>query len=179
MAQEILLISAATIRATTNISDNVSDKYLLPAIREAQEMGLCRIIGFALLEKLKALVATESLDDKADYAELMPYIRYYLTYASIAKLSMKVGYKIANMGIVRTSDDNVESAGFSEIIKVRDYYQAQADGYATKLQGYLIDQYSRYPELSEEKYNQMRANLRSAASSGLYLGGARGKTIVR
>lgn len=175
MAQEVLLISAATVRETTNISDNVSDKYLLPAIHEAQEMGLCRIIGYVLLEKLKLLVATDALS--GPHAELMTYIRYYLTYATIANLPMKIGYKITNMGVVRTSDDNVDSATFSEIIKVRDYYQAQADSYANKMQGYLCDQYSNFPELSESKFNQMRANLRSAASSGLFLGGARGKYI--
>ena len=178
MAKEVLLISAATIRTTSNISDNVADKYLLPAIREAQEMGLRSIIGYVLLEKLKNLVVAGAIESEAKYSELMEYIRYYLTYATIAKLPMKVGYKIANMGVMRTSDEHAESVSSSETIRVADHYQSQADSYAHKMQAYLCDQRIHFPELSETKYNQMRANLRSAASSGLYLGGARGKKIL-
>jgi hypothetical protein len=179
MAKEILLISAATVRTMSNISDNISDKYLLPAIREAQEMGLRNILGYVLLEKMKTLVASGKMEESGKYYELMDYIRYYLVYATIAKLPMTVGYKIANMGVVRTSDEKVESASASEIIKVSDHYQSQADAYAHRMQQYLCDQYSHFPELGQTKYNQIKANLHSAASSGLYLGGARGKKILR
>lgn len=178
MTKEILLTSAATVRAMSNISDNISDKYLLPAIREAQEMGLRNIIGYVLLEKLKTLVAAGKMEDSGKYYELMNYIRYYLVYATIAKLPMKVGYKIANMGVVRTSDDNVESASASDIIRVSDHYQSIADSYAHQMQLYLCDQHKHFPELTETKYNQIRANLHSAASSGLYLGGPRGKKVL-
>ena len=53
---EILLSSEAFIKSVTNISDNVSGKYILTSLREAQDVGLRNILGDNLLEKLKALV---------------------------------------------------------------------------------------------------------------------------
>lgn len=173
--KEVLLVSAATIRATTNIHDNVSDKYLLPAIREAQEIHLRGYLGYVLLEKLKSLVESGDIERQPKYKELLEWCRYFLTYSAIVELLMKVGYKVANMGVVRTSDENVENISSSEMVLVKSEYQSKADYYAKQLQKYLCDQYSQFPELSEEKYNQLRANLRSAATSGLWLGGVIGK----
>ena len=53
---EILLSSENFIKSVTNISDNVSGKYILASLREAQEIGLKNIIGDCLLEKLKVLI---------------------------------------------------------------------------------------------------------------------------
>ena len=53
---EILLSSENFIKSVTNISDNVSGKYILTSLREAQEVGLKNIIGDCLLEKLKVLI---------------------------------------------------------------------------------------------------------------------------
>ena len=40
---EILLSSEAFVKTVTSISDNLSGKYILPSLREAQEIGLKRI----------------------------------------------------------------------------------------------------------------------------------------
>ena len=97
--KEILLTSEASVKGLTAISDNVESKYLLPAIREAQEIYLREIIGDPLLAKLKWCVdndafrgsfSTEAFNEsfQADTGSNQPYknlldkIQYYLAYIS-------------------------------------------------------------------------------------------------
>ena len=117
--KEILLTSEASVKGLTAISDNVESKYLLPAIREAQEIYLREIIGDPLLAKLKWCVdndafrgsfSTEAFNEsfQADTGSNQPYknlldkIQYYLAYKAVAELIPKVSHKIANMGVVKT-----------------------------------------------------------------------------
>ena len=45
---EFLMVSETKIKEVSNISDNVAGKFILPAIREAQEIKLKSIIGSCL-----------------------------------------------------------------------------------------------------------------------------------
>ena len=63
MAKEILLSSEAFVKEVTSASDNLSGKYILPSLREAQEIGLKGILGDCLLAKLKSLVRAGQIDD--------------------------------------------------------------------------------------------------------------------
>ena len=179
MAQ-ILLTSESFVKNITNISDNIEGKYLLSAIREAQDIRLKEIIGTALLDKLKTLVKTKSLDDaaNADYKTLVDRCQYYLAYQSVAELPMKISYKLTNLGAVRTVDDKAQSISYDEIAKVQYYYQSKADFYAHELQGFLLHNSSKYPELNANNCHAIRKNLHSAATCGLWLGGVRGKKTL-
>lgn len=53
---EVLLTSEEFVKSISNISDNLAGKYMLPAIREAQEINLREILGDALTDKLKKIV---------------------------------------------------------------------------------------------------------------------------
>ena len=71
--EEILLSSENFIKSVTNISDNVNGKYILPALREAQEIDLKGIIGSSLLETLKILVADDAAVRQAGPLESTTY----------------------------------------------------------------------------------------------------------
>ena len=180
------------MKGMTAISDNVESKYLLPAIREAQEIYLREIIGDALLAKLKWCVDNdafrgsfngdnfdESLQSETGsnqpYKDLLDKIQYYLAYKAVSELIPKVSYKIANMGVVKTSDDNVQNATYNEIVLQRDYYVSRADYYCLLLQNFILANRSAYPELTQQQVNEIHATLKSAASCGIWLGGPRGK----
>lgn len=170
---EVLLTSEVAIKAITNISDNVAGKYLLSALREAQEIKLKGIIGSSLLEVLKNAVAANTLRDIDK--ELLERVRYYLAYTTIAELVMKVTYKVGNMGVVKTSDENLSVATPDEISRNLYYYQSKADFYCAELQRWLCNNRNAFLQLSDCDCARMKANLTSAASCGIYLGGARGK----
>lgn len=178
---EVLLISEDTIKSVTNMSDNMQGDYLLPAIQLAQDIDLEETIGTPLLEKIQELVLNNTIinADNIAYKTLLDkYIQPFLCYATIAHITVPVAFKIANAGILRTEDEKMYNVSATEVDRVKSHYQHIADTYKYRLQRYLIANYNKYPELLRYKsIADLRANLYSAASCGIVLGGARGKTI--
>ena len=174
---EVLLSSEYFVKSVTNVSDNLSWKYLLPSLREAQEQGLRGILGDCLIDKLKRLV-NESLIDNPDYThykDLLGHCQYYLAYMTIIDVTNKVSYKIGNFGVAKSTDENLQVATYDEIVKQQYYYQTKADSCCLDLQNWLLDNRSLFPELTDCQCSRISSNLRSSASCGLWLGGARGK----
>lgn len=165
------------MKSVTNISDNLSGKYILSSLREAQEVSLKGIVGDALLEKLKALVGDGSISEPGNvmYRNLIDRCQYYLAYMTIVEVINKVSYKIGNAGVVKATDENMTVASKDEIIMQKEYYQGKADFYCYELQGYLLEHRNAFPELNENSCRKIHATLHSAASCGIFLGGARGK----
>lgn len=176
---EVLLSSEKFVKEVSSISDNIAGKYILPSLREAQEVRLKTILGDALLSKLKTLVHDNALTDEANvaYAALVEKCQYYLAYTTIVEVAQKVSYKIGNFGVTKTTDENLQVASQDEIVKTREYYQGKADFYCNELQNFILEHKADYPELKECNIHRIEANLVSAASCGIFLGGARGKSL--
>ena len=174
---EILLSSENFIKSVTNISDNVSGKYILASLREAQEIGLKSILGDSLLEKLKTLVQGKSIDqqDNIMYKYLLNKCQYYLAYMTIVEIVYKVSYKIGNAGVVKTADENLQVASFEEIVAQKEFYQGKADSHCMEIQNYILENRSDFPEVDDCTCRKIHATLHSAATCGFFLGGARGK----
>lgn len=99
---ETLLISEQFVKNISNISDNLAGKYLLPPIREAQEINLRGFLGNALLDKFKELVGNGTIKATASevYRRLLDQCQYFLAYQTIAGLPCKIGCELANSGVV-------------------------------------------------------------------------------
>lgn len=189
--REILLTSAAFVKAVTNLSDNVAGKYLMPSIREAQEIGLKGILGHALLEKCKTLVkynefrGSFNIDFNNDfewsfgpneaYRKLIDECQYFLAYTAVVEVIYKTSFKLANMGVVTSQDTGMRPPTKAEIDNQRAYYQGKADACALDLQAYIWERRASFPELTENDCRRIQSNLYSAATCGIFLGGARGK----
>ena len=63
----------------------------------------------------------------------------------------------------------------SDLGQCEQYWVDKADHYAFILQNWLLENHQDLPELTKQKVSQLNSNLYSAASSGLWLGGARGR----
>jgi len=174
---EILLTSEAFVKSVTNISDNVAGKYILPSIREAQEVGLKGIVGSCLLSTLKQMVKDGTLGDDGNetYLELVQEAQYYLAYKAIVEVAYKVSYKFGNFGVAKSNDENLQVASAEEIDKMRYYYQSKADACCYDLQTWLLQHRADLPELTDACCCRIASNLRSAATCGIWLGGARGR----
>lgn len=183
----VLLTSERFVKDATSISDNLAGKFILPAIREAQDVRLRDVLGTCLLEKLKALVASDpqtherpiDASENANYKDLLNRAQYFLAYAAAANVCEKVAYKVANMGVVKTSDENVQPADSVDVSRSRDYYVFKSDSECRTLQTWALENRAKFPELDACQCDQIRAHLRSAASCGLWLGGPRGKIVPR
>ena len=192
----MLLTNENFVREVTAISDNIAGKYLLPAISEAQEIHLKSILGTTLLAKLKQLIKDDAFrgdfgpeegeDYDGDYSTtvmsanehyhaLIENCQYYLAYKSVSELLYKVTYKIGNFGVSKTTDEGMQSVSEGEVDKMRSYYISQADFYALELQNYLLNNRTLFPELNDGDYHRIYSNVYSAATGGLWLGGARNK----
>lgn len=174
---EILLSSENFIKGATSISDNLAGKYLRPSLREAQEVGLRGIIGDCLLETVKGMVGDGSIvyTANAAYKELVDRAQWYLAYRTVYEVLLKTSYKVTNFGVAKSADQNLQVATQDEIAKMMYYYQAKADSACYDLQTWLLENRAALPELGECTCRRISANLRSAASCGIFLGGARGK----
>ena len=177
---EIILTSEKFVKSVTSVSDNIAGKYILPSLREAQEQGLKGILGDALLAKLKSLVANKDIDLESNvaYKILLDRCQYYLAYAAIVEVTNKVSYKIGNFGVAKSADENLQVASQDEIGKMQYYYQSKADAHCLDLQNFLLQNRTDYPELTENCCHTIESNLHSAASCGIFLGGARGKRRI-
>lgn len=176
---DVILTSEKFVKQTTNISDNLAGKYLQSAMREAQDMGLKTILGEVLFEHLKKLVSSRSIEEPGNemYKRLLDKAQYYLAYLSVVEVTNKVSYKIGNFGVAKSTDENLQVATYDEITKQQFYYQSKADFYCSDLQRWILENRAAFPELSENVCHKIKSNLYSAASCGIYLGGARGKRI--
>lgn len=175
--ENILLTSSTFIKTTTNADDNLSDKFLQSAIREAQDVDLQEVIGTKMLNKLKELVSNDSIyNAKYEFhKELLDIAQYFLAYVAIANVIVKTTYKISNIGANTTTDENVQIPKMSDIFQLRDYYLHKADNYRLKLQHFILNNISFLPEISNNKCRAITSHLYSSATSNVFLGGARGK----
>lgn len=175
--RDILLCNEDTIKTYTNISDNTAGDYIAPAIYMAQQSDLEECLGTALVQKIQELIGTGEIElpDFEDYKILLDdYITNFLAYATIVRLIPIVSFKIGNMGAVRSEDDKVTGMSYSEVFNLKDYYKQQADFLQSRLQKYLIANYSKYPELNSYKtVADLQSNLYSAANVPIWLGGCR------
>jgi hypothetical protein len=169
---EYLLTSEDFIKSCTNLSDNLSGKYLQGAIREAQEVALRDVLGSCLLDTIKAKFAASTLSGW--YKDLVDRCQYFLAYTAIADVCMKATYKVTNFGLAKSTDENLTVATMDEIVANQGYYQAKADGECLRLQQWLLDNRAEFPELGACACQRIQANLTSAATCGIWLGGARG-----
>ena len=79
------------------------------------------------------------------------------------------------MGLSRTKDENLDYAGIDEVNQIVDYYGNMRDEAKLELQNFLLNNSKAYKELDECACRAIEANLYSANSCGVVLGGARGK----
>lgn len=175
--QTILLTSAKYIKSVTNLSDNVSDKFLSPTIQEAQYFDLQSIIGSLMFNKLCSLVQTGDINASGNtaYKNLLNECQIYLAYDVASKVCFKLNYHMDNSGIYTTKDENKESVEMEDLIAIQGHYEKSADNYASHLQRYIIKNILDLPEITEDTLFEIEANLYSAASTGIFLGGKRGK----
>lgn len=179
--EEILLISENFVKNQTNLSDNLSGKLLLPAIREAQEVGLREILGDRLLDKIKAIIKEGKIDepDNTKYKSLVIESQFFLAYQVASNICMLTAAKIDNAGVLQVSDERMESLSIDDVIKIQDLYQNKADYYKLRIQNYIRMNYSQYQNDMTCGCNSINSNLTSAYSGGLWLGGTRGKMVRR
>ena len=176
----ILFISEDFIKTNSGLNDNLFGKSLLPAIRESQDIYLQQIIGSTLYHKLLDLVDTETIGDNENalYKELLDeYVRTYMLYQTIVQVIPVTNVKLSNYGTTLSDDQYLVNLSQGDAELIEKHYQNLADFYARRLQEFIL---SHCEDLAVDACtcDGIRANLQNAATTGVFLGGIRGRRIV-
>ena len=170
----VYFIDPELVKQITNVSDNIEGKVLGPAIIEAGN-ALRDIVGDALCDKREELISAEKidLDENVNYKLLLDKSQYFLAYTAASLTTTLTAVKIDNFGVSRSTDEHIESLSLSDVFTISEHYQKKADEYCGKLQNWILKNKKKFPELTENQCNDIKANLFSAASCGIWLGGTR------
>lgn len=174
---DILLTSEEFVKSYSNISNNVNGKYLRVAIREAQEIDLRGILGSCLLDKIKELLDSGDIEasENGIYQEILDQCQYFLAYTSVKNLCLTTSFKIDNIGVSQTYDENVSSMSLDDTYNIMEQYARKADYFCGLLQDYLLKHKQFIPELTDSQCSCIQSNLDNAATGGIWMGGRRGK----
>lgn len=177
--ERVLLLDEELMKATLSVDDNLASGYLRPAIILAQDIYLEETIGTALMLKLKSCVVDKKKNGKAipaNYKLLLDRVQKMLAHYANAFVIDNVSGKVSNAGVLRTEDEKMTSLSASELAERKANAIHYGDMYRARLQRFLIAYYNDYPELKEWKnVAELRSQLHSAATCGLWLGGEGGK----
>ena len=176
----VLLISEDLIKTDSTLNINLESKNLLPAIKRAQDIHLQEVIGTDLYRALQQKIydgVIEDVNNEAYKYLLDVFICPYLLEIVIYELSIELAADIANTGVIQPTDTHFKQVSSSDRNAIKDQCKYNSDSYKLMLQRYLINNKSKYPELSTGDCERIGAHLNSAASCPINLGFARGKKI--
>ena len=178
-----LLISAKELKNNgTILSGNIDDNYLSSTIVTCQEVYLEQITGTALYHKLQMLVYNQITGQEdgiydpgnEDYRELLEeMVKPYLKARATVDILYPVSYKIRNMGVMKSSDTNLQNADMSDIKYLEKQYLTYVAEYEQRLSKYLCANKEKFEELSSdvpEYFDQPSVGKNYANECGLYLG---------
>lgn len=170
--KKVLLISEDYIKTNSSLNDNTFGKWLLPAIYEAQNMGLRRIIGDCLYDTIVGMVSDGSIKDEenVNYKQFLDeYITDYLLYQTQYQVIPYLNYKLGNIGAVVSNDEHVQTLSRADLELMRNEYQTKADWCASRIRNHLK---CCHDALGMDECTCHK--LIDVASTNIWLGGPRG-----
>lgn len=177
----VLFCSEDYIKANSNLNDNMFGKNLLPALRESQDIYLQQIIGENLYQSIITLIDDGTIGESgySFYKELLDnYIRPYLLYQTLVQLVPIINAKLVNFGTSMSNDEHLVNLSQGDVVVLTGHYQNMADFYCRRLQEFLLNNCKDLC-LDECTCESIKANLKSAATCNIWLGGQRGRIISR
>lgn len=173
---ETYLVDVDYIREQTNLSSNISDKFLNSAIRETVDIDARELLGTKLLGKIKFMIQDDSIYDVDNeaYYHLVVKMQQFLSYKVIENILPICAAKIGNLGVITTKDEQTESLSMKEIFTLQEYYNSKASYYKLLIQQYIIKNIDCFTELDDCDINVIQADLDNFSDCPIALGGKHG-----
>lgn len=151
------IITAEELKEQSLVDKNVSEFFCNQAIKMSQEINLQQLIGENLYDAIIAKIVGNTLTGK--YKELVDnYIKDYLYLDATSEIQIPLSFKNRQMGVVRTTDEEVESATLENVNYLKDYYKHRANYYALKIKNFIQKYEKDFPEYSTELCNEIKPN---------------------
>ena len=174
---KILLVSEDFVKTNSALNDNLWGKFLLPAIREAQDINLQTYLGECLYKTILGMVQDGSITASTNEAYkvlLDDYIQPYLLYQVQANIIPTINVKLGNIGSVVSKDEYINTLSQGNIDLVQRDFQLKADFYAQRMLNFILNHSSEF-NLDECACKELNAHLDSSASTTIWLGGLSGQ----
>lgn len=174
---KILLVSEDFVKTNSALNDNLWGKFLLPAIREAQDINLQIYLGECLYKTILGMVADDSIAASANesYKALLDdYVQPYLLYQVQANIIPTINVKLGNIGSVVSNDEHIATLSQGNIDLVQRDFQLKADFYAQRMLNFILNHSNEF-NLDECACKELNAHLDSSASTTIWLGGLYGQ----
>ena len=173
--KKVMLVAPDDVK-TAYVNYNVDDSLVGASIRETQDIHLQSIIGSNLLYRLQELVynaikeESDNIEESGNtlYRELLDdYVNPYMVSKSQAVLCVPLSYKLRNLGITKTNDENIQQTSLKEVMAMQRRFNTTSAFYATQLSKYLCLHRDDFEELKQTE-----------CSCGLFVPAVLGKTFV-
>lgn len=176
----VLFTTTEYIKSICPIDTLMSDKHLFPALQQAQNIDFRNIVGDNLYAKLEAMISDGTIGKVGNeiWRAAVDNAQTLIGYLTITRLIPIISFKLSNIGVQRNSDDKITAPSFEEVMALKDYYKHQADYLTYQYQNYLL-KYKDELGIDNCQCQRIKSNLRTSATSGLVLGGERGKVLRR
>lgn len=127
------------IRASSNISTNMQDKFLETCIAEASDIDLNETIGDKLYNDLSNMIGNKTIDkpENEKYKNLLGIIKYFLEYCVLSRIIIVSSIKLDNAGANQSTDEHIEAVSVDDCFHLEQYYRKKADYYKKKVQKYI------------------------------------------
>lgn len=146
MSKNVLLLSEDILKDRTSIHGNVDPKLLFPEIKAAQDMYIHPILGTALYDRIIDDVDASGTTTGIYKTLLDDYIVDALLYYVLSGLPDAISFQFWNKGVVRKTGDNTELPSMSDLADISNKYRIRAEWYAERLNKYLKQNSSAFPE---------------------------------
>lgn len=133
------------VKEYTIIDENIDDKYIRLAIKEAQEIEIRSYIGSGLYDEIDNGITAGNLS-ALNIILLDSYIIPALIKWTVYRLSPWLAFKFTNKNIVRKNSDNSSSIDFNELDKITEQLRNDAEYYSNRLVKYLNENSINYPK---------------------------------
>ena len=140
----VYLIGTSYLKENTALNENLDDKLLKSAIKEAQEIFIRDIIGSGLYDELQSQAFSGTLT--ALNVELMDkYIAPCLKYYTLVESMLPLTFKFLNKSVSTRTAEFSQPIGTSELSLIEQRYRDKAEYYAERLRKYLQENSTDYP----------------------------------
>lgn len=144
MANFSYFISTEYIKINTVVSNNVDDKFIKLAIKEAQIRYIKSRIGSGLYNELQDQVFNGTLTGP-NQTLLDDHISIALKYYTLVELSPTLMYHYLNKTIGTRDGENVRAVTAQELSQITNHWRLRADEESNNLRNFLRQNANAYP----------------------------------
>jgi hypothetical protein len=144
MANFVYLIGTAYLKENTPLNDNLDDKLLKNAIKEAQEIYIRDIIGSGLYNEIQTQAFNSTLTN-LNQTLIDNYIAPCLKYYTLVESMLPLTFKFLNKSVATRSAEFATPATPSDLSLIEHRYRDKAEYYAERLRDYLKENTTQYP----------------------------------